>query len=85
MNQTKSFGITKQQVWAAYKVVKANKGGAGVDGQTIVKFEGALKANLYKLWNRLASGSYMPPPVKRVEIPKSDGSVQAPIKLDKNT
>jgi len=76
LNQTKSFGITKQQVWAAYKVVKANKGGAGVDGQTIVKFEGALKANLYKLSNRLASGSYMPPPVKRVEIPKSDGSTR---------
>ena len=47
-----------------------------MDGQTIVKFEGALKANLYKLWTRLASGSYMPPPVKRVEIPKSDGSTR---------
>ncbi len=76
MNQAKSFGITKQQVWAAYKVVKANKGGAGVDGQTIGKFEEALEANLYKLWNRLASGSYMPPPVKRVEIPKTDGSTR---------
>jgi RNA-directed DNA polymerase len=76
LNQTKSFTITKRQVWEAYKVVKANKGGAGVDGQTMAMFEEALAANLYKLWNRLASGSYMPPPVKRVEIPKADGGIR---------
>jgi RNA-directed DNA polymerase len=54
--------------------VRANRGAAGVDGQSIVEFEVDLKANLYKLWNRLASGSYMPPPVRMVEIAKSDGS-----------
>ncbi len=60
-------------VWDAYKRVKANRGAAGVDGQSITEFEENLSANLYKLWNRLASGSYFPPPVRRVEIPKGDG------------
>jgi len=69
----KPFSITKRQVWEAYKRVKANRGAAGVDGQTIEEFETNLERNLYKLWNRLASGSYMPPAVLRVEIPKSDG------------
>lgn len=73
MTQAKPFSITKQQVWEAYKRVKANKGTAGVDGQTIEEIESNLKGNLYKLWNRLASGSYMPPAVLRVEIPKGDG------------
>ncbi len=76
MTQAKPFPITKRQVWEAYKRVKANQGGAGVDGQTLQAFEGELENNLYKLWNRLASGSYMPPPVKRVEIPKADGGVR---------
>ena len=76
MKQAKSYCITKQQVWEAYKKVKANKGAAGVDGQTIEKFEEDMKDNLYKLWNRLASGSYFPPPVLRVEIPKSDGGIR---------
>ncbi len=76
MNQAKSFPITKRQVWEAYKRVKANKGGEGVDGQTLEMFEEKLEGNLYKLWNRLASGSYIPPPVKRVEIPKADGGVR---------
>ena len=76
MNQAKPFPIAKRQVWEAYQRVKANQGGAGVDGQTIERFEQHLGDNLYKLWNRMASGSYMPPPVKRVEIPKGDGRVR---------
>ncbi|MES9859192.1 MAG: group II intron reverse transcriptase/maturase [Sedimenticola sp.] len=76
MKQAKSFCITKRQVWEAYKRVKVNKGAAGVDGQTIKDFEADLKDNLYKLWNRLASGSYFPSPVMRVEIPKSDGGIR---------
>lgn len=69
----KTFSVSKKEVWRAYQLVKANKGSAGTDGQTIEDFERDLQNNLYKLWNRLASGSYFPPPVKRVEIPKSDG------------
>jgi group II intron reverse transcriptase/maturase len=69
----KPFSISKRNVWDAYKRVKANRGAAGVDGQSIAEFEENLKPNLYKLWNRLASGSYFPPPVRRVEIPKGDG------------
>ena len=76
MNQAKPFPITKLQVWEAYKRVKANKGGAGVDGQTLQLFEEDLGNNLYKLWNRMASGSYMPPPVRRVEIPKANGGIR---------
>lgn len=73
MNKAKPFDISKRAVWDAFKLVKANRGSAGVDAQTIQDFEANLKGNLYKLWNRLASGSYFPPPVRRVEIPKSDG------------
>jgi len=61
------------EVWNAYQAVKANKGSAGVDGQSIGEFDLNLKRNLYKIWNRMSSGSYFPPPVKRVEIPKADG------------
>ena len=68
----KSIPVTKRQVWEAYKRVKANRGAAGVDGQTIEQFEEGLSNNLYKLWNRLASGSYMPRAVRRVEIPKPE-------------
>jgi RNA-directed DNA polymerase len=70
----KSFEISKWAVWDAYRRVKANKGAAGVDGESIAEFERDLHGNLYKLWNRLSSGSYMPPPVRAVEIPKKDGS-----------
>jgi RNA-directed DNA polymerase len=70
----KPFDIPKQMVWSAYQRVKANKGAAGVDDQSIADFEVDLKGNLYKLWNRMASGSYFPPPVKAVELPKKDGS-----------
>lgn len=73
MDKAKSFSISKQLVWNAYLRVKANGGAAGVDEQSIKDFEVALKGNLYKLWNRMSSGSYIPPPVLRVEIPKSDG------------
>lgn len=69
----KPFVISKRLVWEAYQRVKANKGAAGVDEQSIEEFEGDLKGNLYKLWNRLSSGSYMPPPVRAVEIPKAGG------------
>ena len=75
-DQTKPFKITKRQVYEAYKRVKANGGGAGVDRQSLNDFDDNLGDNLYKLWNRLASGSYHPPPVRRVEIPKGSGGVR---------
>ncbi len=73
MKQTKPFSISKREVWEAYKRVRANKGSAGIDGQTIEEFEADMKNNLYKLWNRMSSGSYFPKPVLRVEIPKAGG------------
>jgi RNA-directed DNA polymerase len=73
LDKAKPFSISKREVWEAYKRVKANQGAAGVDGQSIAEFEGELKNNLYKLWNRMSSGSYFPPPVRRVDIPKGDG------------
>ncbi|MFC1863944.1 group II intron reverse transcriptase/maturase [Thermodesulfobacteriota bacterium] len=73
MSKAKPFSISKREVWEAYKRVKANKGGAGVDGVSIEEFEKDLGNNLYKLWNRMSSGSYFPPPVRRVDIPKPDG------------
>jgi RNA-directed DNA polymerase len=66
----KPFDVPKILVWNAYQRVKANKGAAGVDGQSLVEFEQDEKNNLYRLWNRLSSGSYFPPPVRAVEIPK---------------
>ena len=73
MSAAKPFDISKQQVWKAYKAVRANAGAAGVDEETITDFERDLKGNLYKIWNRLTSGSYFPPPVKAVAIPKKNG------------
>ena len=70
-SQGKSFDISKQLIWEAYLRVKANKGAAGVDGVTIEQFDQDVKNNLYRLWNRMSSGSYFPPPVKAVEIPKA--------------
>jgi len=70
MDKTKSYDISKEVVWEAYKKVKANKGSAGIDEESMDQFEEKLKDNLYKLWNRMSSGSYFPPPVKVVEIPK---------------
>ena len=69
----KPFNIDKRQVYEAYKAVKSNAGAAGVDGQTIEQFEADLQNNLYKLWNRMSSGSYFPPPVRAVSIPKKTG------------
>ena len=76
MNKAKPFDIPKREVWEAFKSVKANQGAAGVDGQSIQGFETQLAGNLYKLWNRMSSGSYMPPPVRRVEIPKANGGTR---------
>lgn len=70
---TKPFGISKQTVIQAYRLVKANAGAAGVDKQSLTDFEKNQKDNLYKLWNRMSSGSYFPPPVKAVPIPKKSG------------
>jgi len=76
MTQAKPFLIPKREVWEAFKNVKANRGAAGVDGQSIESFEERVTANLYKLWNRLSSGSYMPKPVRRVDIPKAGGGTR---------
>jgi RNA-directed DNA polymerase len=67
------FGISKAVVWAAYKKVKANKGAAGIDGQSVAQFEENLSGNLYRIWVRLCSGSYIPPAVLEVSIPKPGG------------
>lgn len=75
-NRAKPFDILKREVWEAFKHVKANQGAAGVDGQSVAEFEANLLDNLYKLWNRLSSGSYFPPPVRRVEIPKANGGTR---------
>ena len=71
--QGKSFVISKEMVWRAYESVKANKGAPGIDGESIADFEAGLEGNLYKLWNRMSSGSYFPQPVRAVAIPKRDG------------
>lgn len=76
MDKTKPYDIPKQTVWDAFQRVKANKGAAGVDEETIGEFEKDLKGNLYKIWNRMCSGSYFPPAVKAVEIAKKSGGVR---------
>jgi RNA-directed DNA polymerase len=76
VHMTKPFEIPKKLVWEAYQRVKSNGGSAGVDQESIAKFESCLSDNLYKLWNRLCSGSYFPPPVKGVPIPKKSGGVR---------
>ena len=76
MDKTKPFYISKHVVWEAYLRVKANKGAAGIDEQSIADFERELKNNLYKIWNRMSSGSYFPPPVRTVSIPKSGGGLR---------
>ena len=73
MKTAKPFMISKHLVYEAYQRVRSNKGSAGVDGQTLESFEEKLKDNLFKLWNRLSSGSYFPPPVLAVPIPKKSG------------
>lgn len=80
MEKAKPFSISKRAVVEAYRRVKLNKGKEGVDGETIEGFEKDLENNLYKLWNRMSSGSYFPPPVRRVEIPKrGDSSGKRPL------
>jgi RNA-directed DNA polymerase len=69
----KPFQIDKKRVYEAYKAVRSNRGGAGVDGQTLEQFDEDLKGNLYKIWNRMTSGCYFPPPVRAVAIPKKSG------------
>ena len=76
MSEAKPYAIPKQLVWDAYQQVKANRGAAGVDGQSLAAFEHDLKGNLYKVWNRMSSGSYFPPPVRLVEIPKETGGMR---------
>ena len=76
MSEAKPYNIPKRLVWEAYQRVKANRGAAGVDGVSLAAFELDLKGNLYKLWNRMSSGSYHPPPVRLVEIPKGTGGTR---------
>src|SRR5215831_15942456 len=73
MREARPYSISKWEVWKAYEKVKANKGAAGVDEQSIQGFERKLKDNLYKIWNRMSSGSYFPPPVRSVKIDKDGG------------
>ncbi|HXW80094.1 MAG TPA: group II intron reverse transcriptase/maturase [Acidimicrobiales bacterium] len=75
-SSTKPFDIPKALVWEAYRQVKANKGAPGVDEQSLGEFEARWKDNLYKIWNRMSSGAYFPPPVKAVEIPKPHGGTR---------
>src|SRR4051794_311557 len=77
MDRAKPFDIPKREVWEAYKKVRANQGAAG--GQSIADFEADLSNNLYKIWNRMSSGSYSPPPVRRVDIPKGDTGGTRPL------
>jgi retron-type reverse transcriptase len=79
MDRAKPFCIAKLDVWKAYKQVKANRGAAGVDGQSIEDFDEDLSKNLYRIWNRMSSGSYFPPPVRRVDIPKGDSGGTRPL------
>src|SRR5215471_2266864 len=73
MSEAKPFCISKREVWDAYQRVKGNKGAAGIDDQSIEDFEKKLKKNLYKIWNRMSSGTYFPPPVRTVKIAKKNG------------
>jgi RNA-directed DNA polymerase len=72
-DEAKPFCISRREVWEAYLKVKSNQGAAGLDRQTIEEFEKDLKNNLYRIWNRMSSGSYFPPPVLTVKIPKANG------------
>jgi RNA-directed DNA polymerase len=76
MSTAKPFVISKDRVVKAFELVNANAGSAGVDEQSLEEFGEDLKANLYKIWNRMSSGSYFPPPVKAVEIPKKSGGTR---------
>lgn len=78
MKQGKVFEIPKELVWESWLQVRKNKGSAGCDGQTVQKFEGNRNRNLYRIWNRLSSGSCFPPPVPEKRIPKGDGRERVP-------
>ena len=73
MSEAKPFRMSQHEVWEAYQQVKANPGAAGVDGQSMAECETRVQDNLYRLWHRIASGSYFPPPVRTVTIPKANG------------
>jgi retron-type reverse transcriptase len=75
-NETKSIPISRPMVWEAYKKVRSNQGSAGVDQISMEEFDAQRSKHLHKIWNRMASGSYFPPPVKEVEIPKKDGKIR---------
>lgn len=77
MTETKPFRISKMAVWRAWQLVKANQGAPGADEESIADFEANLKGNLYKIWNRMSSGSYFPPPVRLVKIAKPGGGDRA--------
>jgi RNA-directed DNA polymerase len=79
VDKARPFCIAKREVWEAYKRIKANQGAAGVDGQSIAEFEEDLSNNLYRIWSRMSSGSYFPPPVLRLEIPKDGGAGVRPL------
>jgi RNA-directed DNA polymerase len=72
----KPFAVSGYEVWRAWEQVRDNKGAPGVDGQSIAAFEERLEDNLYKVWNRMSAGSYLPPPVRAVEIPKPGGGTR---------
>ena len=74
--ETKEHPITRRMVLEAFKLVKANRGAAGVDGQEIKQYEKELRGNTYKLWNRMTSGSYYPQPVREKEIAKKSGGTR---------
>jgi len=76
LTEAKPYSISKHLVLEAWRLVRANRGAAGVDGESLAIFEKDLKKNLYKIWNRMSSGSYFPPPVRLVEIPKGDGKLR---------
>ncbi len=76
METSKPFSIPKQMFLDAWRCVKENRGSAGIDKESLDEFERDLKNNLYKLWNRMSSGSYFPPPVRVVEVPKKTGGVR---------
>jgi len=79
MTKAKPYAISKRVVWEAYKRVKTNRGAAGVDGESLMAVEKDLKNSLYKIWNRMSSGSYFPPPVRLVEIPKGNTGATRPL------
>lgn len=76
MSKAKPYRIGKLEVWEAYKRVKEHRGAAGVDKESLDMFDAEVRDNLYKIWNRMSSGSYLPPPVRRVEIPKRGGGMR---------